>query len=64
MEKKIEDPTEKNEANKMFIIWFPVREPETSAGQPTWQSFYRRHIIKVLIKSRKQWYIAEAFNRK
>ena len=25
MEKEIEDPSEKNEANKMFIIWFPVR---------------------------------------
>ena len=25
MEKKIEDPTEKNEANKMFIIRFPIR---------------------------------------
>ena len=61
MEKEIEDPTKKNEANKMFIIWFPVKA--TSAGQPIWQSFDRHHIIKVLIKSRKQWYIAEAFNR-
>ena len=25
MEKEIEDPSEKNKANKMFIIWFPVR---------------------------------------
>ena len=53
MEKKrgfvIYSTDQKNEANKMFIIFFLFGGPETRAGRTIWQSFDRRQKRKFLL---------------